>query len=238
MQHKLQQLAEICSRTGSNIVYDLNLQSWSEEDIQEFEQANILLFRGYSGHTVCGGCHKKCFVSPKIIKYPDGISKGVIICTDPDNYGRIEFDTESLRYWEINKDKLPQSKSKPAKKKQVKRSRATQKELEDRNRAVAMASAKFTSEHDRLPTVTDIVTITSYERQQIYSTEAYKEGKIIKASAKATNELTGSSATETEYFDEKSINHSRAKRRSKTEQAMLDSLIEQQAEDNKSNYVL
>lgn len=232
MQRRLEELSDLAEL--GNTVHAMNLNSWSKQQIEEFEREKILLFRGYSEQAICGGCYKKCFVEPKIVRYPDGTSKGVILCTDDEYYGRIDFDMDELRYWDINIDKLPNTNKK---KKKVKRSRATQKQLEDRNRAVAMAAAKFKSEHDRLPTVTDIVTVTSYGRQQIYSTDAYKEGKVIKAGSKATGELTGSSVTETEYFGGKSINHSRIKRRSNFEQAHLDALIEQQAQDDKSNFV-
>jgi hypothetical protein len=78
---------------------------------------------------------------------------------------------------------------------------------------------------------------TQYDRKQIYVTDAYKEGKIVKAGAKATEEMTGSSVTQSEYFGENSIQHSREKRRNKAQQAELDGLVEEQREDEGSKFV-
>jgi len=78
---------------------------------------------------------------------------------------------------------------------------------------------------------------TKLTADQIYATAPYKEGKIAKKSAKLTVAMTSSSITASEQFTEKSIDHSRAKRRTKTDQVELDSLIDQQEKDDSSDFV-
>lgn len=119
-----------------------------------------------------------------------------------------------------------------------KKRRPTAKEMENRNRAVAMAAAKLKAKYDRLPTVDEIICETGYTRKEVYATDACKEGKIAKRSAKPTTEFTGSSIGETEYFSEKSIQHSRSDRRSRAEREELDALIDEQEKDDKSDRVL
>lgn len=119
-----------------------------------------------------------------------------------------------------------------------KKRRPTATEMENRNRAIAMAAAQLQAKYDRLPTVDEIVGETEYTRQQVYATPTYKEGKIAKKSAKLTTELTGSSVEESEYFADRSIQHTRTVRRSKAEQAELDSLIDEQGKDDKSGRIL
>ncbi len=112
-----------------------------------------------------------------------------------------------------------------------KRKRPKKADMGHRNRAVAMAAARFQAEHDRLPTVDEIIAETKYTRPQIYATAAYREGKIAKSSAKAADEMTGGSVQRREYYGEKSEEHGRAKRRSESEQSALDALIDEQKED-------
>jgi hypothetical protein len=109
--------------------------------------------------------------------------------------------------------------------------------MENRNRAVAMAAAQIQATYDRLPTVDEIIAETKYTRQQVYATDAYKEDKIEKQSAKLTAEGMGSSVTSSEQFGEKSIEHSRSERRSKSDQAELDVLIDEQEQNDKSDFV-
>jgi hypothetical protein len=105
-EKKLQQLNRISASTGGNIVTAQDLLLWSEKDIQQFEKEEVLLFRGYVDSIRCDRCHKSCSVNPQIARYPDGQQKGVVLCTDEDEGGRIEFEMKKLRYWEINKKKL------------------------------------------------------------------------------------------------------------------------------------
>lgn len=114
--------------------------------------------------------------------------------------------------------------------------RPTKTEMANRNKAVAMAAAQFKVGHNRLPTVDEIVDETKYSRNEIYATSAYKEGKIARSSAKATTEITGSSVQKTEYYSQKSEEHSRTDRRSKSDQAELDALIDKQKEDDGSDF--
>jgi len=114
--------------------------------------------------------------------------------------------------------------------------RSTKAEMGNRNKAIAMAAAKFKAEYDRLPTVDEIIAETKYTRNQIYATNAYTEGKIAKPSAKLTAEMTGNSITTSEQFSEKSIQHSRTDRRTKSEQDELNALIDQQKKDCNSDF--
>jgi len=117
-----------------------------------------------------------------------------------------------------------------------KKGRPTKAEMGNRNKAVAMAATKFKADYERLPTVDEIVAETSYSRNQIYATNAYKEGKIAKSSSKLTAESTGSSVIPSEQFGVKSLEQSRTKRRSKSNQDELDALIDQQKRDDTSDF--
>lgn len=104
---KLEQLARIAEGNDNLIVYAANLVSWSKGEIEDFEKRKILLSIGYSDEVTCNKCHKQpCTVNPKIVDYPDGQKKGVCYCTDPEQGGRLEFELDELKYWEINKTKL------------------------------------------------------------------------------------------------------------------------------------
>ena len=109
-----------------------------------------------------------------------------------------------------------------------KRKRVTKAEMGNRNKAIAMAAALLQVKYDRLPTVHEISVETKYDHQQIYDSAPYKEGKIAKKSAKKTTELIGSSTTGSEQFNGKSNERSRIDKRTKSEQAELDALIDQQ----------
>jgi hypothetical protein len=119
-----------------------------------------------------------------------------------------------------------------------KKKRPAAAEMENRNRAVAMAAAEVRTEYDRLATVSEIMDKTKLTADQIYATAPYKEGKIARRSAKLNAEMTGRSIAASEQFGEKSIEHSRAKRRTKSDQVELDALIDQQKKDDASNVVL
>jgi hypothetical protein len=99
-----------------------------------------------------------------------------------------------------------------------------------------MAAGKFQVEHDCLPTVDEMVGVTKYTRAQIYSTAAYKEGKIAKSSARPAAEMLGRSVNETEQFDAKSPQAARTGRKSQAAQAELDALIDQQMHDDNSRF--
>jgi hypothetical protein len=105
-EDKYQQLIRIAGSDSGNVVTAQDLSSWHEKDIQQFEKEEVLLFRGYVDSIRCDRCHKGCSVNPQIARYPDGQQKGVVLCTDKDEGGRIEFEMKELRYWEINKIKL------------------------------------------------------------------------------------------------------------------------------------
>lgn len=109
--------------------------------------------------------------------------------------------------------------------------------MENRNRIAIVAAVEIEGRYQRLPTVDEIMEKTGLERQQVYSTDAYKEGKIAKTSAKVTTEMTGSSVADSEYFSGKSEQHGRAKRRSNSQQEEMEQLIEQQGHDDESDYV-
>ncbi len=240
-KEKIRQLVRIAESDNSGIVTAWDLRDWSEADIQLFEQEKYLLFRGYADSVRCDRCHKGCTVEPTIARYPDGQQKGVLLCTDNDEGGRIEFEMEELRYWEINIKKLSAIKSDHQDSEQGipqrGKNRPTKVEMDNRNRTVLVAVVEIQGKYNRLPTVEEIMSKTGFERQQVYATDAYKEGKIAKASAKTTSEMTGSSVADSEYFTEKSERHGRAKRRSRTKQVEIDALIDDQDRDDKSDYV-
>lgn len=133
------------------------------------------------------------------------------------------------------KGEVADPKGKVGKKTQKKR--PTKAEMANRNKAVAMAAAKFKDEHDCLPSVDDIMGETKYTREEIYETGAYADGKIARRSAKAATGTTGASVAESEQFDRASEQHSRVNRRSKAEQDELDKLIDNQKEDDSSAFV-
>lgn len=118
-----------------------------------------------------------------------------------------------------------------------KKRRPTAAEMRNRNQVISLFVGNFKREHDRLPTVDEVMTETKYGRKQIYETDAYKEGRIAKKFAKSVTEMAGGSVTQSERFSGASEQHSRADRRSKSEQAELDALIDQQREDNHSDFV-
>lgn len=217
-----------------------DLREWSEAEIQQSERDGYLNFIGYADHVRCNGCHKGCMVEPTRVEYPDGRKTGVLICSDDEEGGRIELTLESMRYWGVNADKFNASSETQEPVKQEAKSqknRPTKQEMENRNRIVIAAVIEIEGRYHRPPTVEEIIEKTGLERQQIYSTDAYKNGKIVKKGAKVTTDLTGSSITDSEYFSENSEQHGRARRRSKSQQTELDLLIEQQEQDDKSNFV-
>jgi len=122
-------------------------------------------------------------------------------------------------------------------KERKKKNRPTKSEMDNRNRIVTMAVAEIQQKYGRWPNVGEVIDKIKLPAQQIYATAPYKENKIAKSSAKLTEESTGRSVTPSEQFKEKTIEHSRADRQSKSDQAELDSLIDQQQEDNKSDFV-
>ncbi|MHC4130484.1 MAG: pentapeptide repeat-containing protein [Planctomycetota bacterium] len=116
------------------------------------------------------------------------------------------------------------------------KNRPTAADMKRRNQAVAYAAGEIKMKHNRLPTVDEIIDATGYSRQQIYATAPYAEGKIARQFAKLTKDVIGS-ATESEQFKNKSTEHTRINRRSKSEQAELDALIDKQEEDDKSDRI-
>ena len=110
--------------------------------------------------------------------------------------------------------------------------------MANRNKAVAYAAGEFKAKYDFLPTVDDIIDATKLARNQIYATDAYKEGKIAKSSAKVTAEMIGGSVKRSEYYHKKSEEHGRAKKQSNAEQDELKALVAEQQNDAKSDRVL
>ncbi|MCP4611105.1 MAG: hypothetical protein GY845_20545 [Planctomycetes bacterium] len=161
--------------------------------------------------------------------------EGAIRTKEPDPRGRLihEFNLILRR---IEFESQQERKIKLANKPKTKK-RATKAEMANRNKTVTIAAAQFKSKHDRLPTVDEIVYKTNYSRQQVYGTPAYKEGKIAKNSAYATSNLPGSSVQRSICYNHTSEEHSRAYRRSKADQNELDAMIDEQEEDDRSNFV-
>jgi hypothetical protein len=118
-----------------------------------------------------------------------------------------------------------------------KRHRVTKQDMKKRNKEVATVASTFKNEYGRLPNVFEMVDATEYTRPEIYRTNTYKEGKIAKRSARVATEMTGSTVVDSEYFSNTSQQHSRVKRKSKAEQDVLDALIDNQKQDDKSNFV-
>jgi len=134
----------------------------------------------------------------------------------------------------VRKEKISSKPAEPGQgnKAGKKKNRPTKAEMENRNRAVVMAAAELKIKYDRLPTVSEIMEKTKLLADQIYATAPYREGKIAKKSAKLTAEMTENSIAASEQFGEKSIEHSRANRLSKTEQLERDSLIDESRADD------
>ena len=100
-----------------------------------------------------------------------------------------------------------------------------------------LAATKFNAEYGRFPRVDEIRSKTGYSPNQIYATNAYNEYKILRRSAKLTNEMMGKSVAAGEQFGNKSIEHSRADRQSKSDQDQIDALIDQQNKDATSDHI-
>ena len=109
MQHKDKRLEQLIRfvDTDCGIITARDLVGLTENEIAEYENKKILLFRGFSDEIRCNKCHKNCPPIPvKQFTYPDGQTKAVAICPDREQGGRLEFELDELRYWEINKTKL------------------------------------------------------------------------------------------------------------------------------------
>ena len=151
---------------------------------------------------------------------------------------RLVSQDEQLRAKDEPIKRLPEQTASPAKtRKKTKRKRAGQKELKIRNCTIAAATTEITLTYDRLPTVSEVMEKTTLTRQQIYGSPLYKEGRIARASAVATEAMTGSSVQKSEFFSETSEEHCRRKNRSKADQVEIDALADQQSTDDKSNFV-
>ena len=62
-------------------------------------------------------------------------------------------------------------------------------------------------------------------------------GSILADGAIATTEITGGSVQKSQQYGRESEEHSRANRRSKSDQAQLDALIDEQDDDDRSDFV-
>ncbi len=100
---KIEKLARLAADGENTIVYAVNLDFLSNEEIEGYEEKRILLFLGYRSETTCSKCIKgSCTVPVKRVDYPDGRKMAVYICPDPDHGGRFEIELDKLRYWKIN----------------------------------------------------------------------------------------------------------------------------------------
>ncbi|MDD5457843.1 MAG: hypothetical protein PHF37_00395 [Phycisphaerae bacterium] len=239
---KLLEYLEKQAKLSENLLisYD-ELARWPTQQIEQSQQLGFLIQTNDADGIICHQCSEHCWKDVEI-REKNGQKIGVAHCEAEDTAGLIPVKIERLQQWKINavkfltKTKPISTKESPSSK--TPKKRPTQKEMADRNRSIALAAAKFQTSHGRLPNVDDIVRETSYTPKQIYHTDPYKEGKIAKNTAKVTNEITGSSVASSEYFGDKSTQHTRAKKRSKADQAELDAFIEEQTEDKNSRYVM
>lgn len=226
--------------SGGGLISFDELAKWPVAEVQALEEQGKLVQTDDADGIMCRQCPEGCWKEVEV-RAKDGRTVGVIHCEDEECGGLITLEIERLQEWKIIGEK---ASPKPVKtqnvegeKKKEKKSRPSMKKMQTRNEAVAMIAAKFQVEHERLPTVDDIMNKSEYTRQQIYSTDSYKEGKIAKNSAKPTDEMTGKSVTTTELFSNNSLEHTRADRKSKADQALVDGLIEEQQGDDASRFV-
>ena len=114
----------------------------------------------------------------------------------------------------------------------VNKQRPKQAEMKQRNKAVAFAAGQMQVKYGRLPTVDEIMRECKLTQQQVYATNSYKDGKIVKRTAKLTAASTGGSVTSSEYFSSGSVEGSRSRRQTRSDQDELDATIDQQGNDN------
>ena len=222
---------------GRILTYD-EVMRWPEGKLDELMRLGKIREGPTSETVVCIECPDGCPIVPDVRKHPEtGELFGVYVCPHDEDIGRFTVDLNRRLRWEILGEKPSKIKPELQKPQKSKRKRATKKDVENRNRIIVTAAAELKIKYDRLPSVDEVMEKTHLGRQQIYDSAPYKEGKIAKASAKATEEVTGSSVQKSEYFDENSEEHGRRNNRSKAEQAELDALIDQQADDDRSEYV-
>ena len=104
---KVEKLARLAADSENTIVYAVNLDFLSNEEIEVYEEKRILLFLGYRDEITCSECIKgSCTVPIKRADYPDGRKMAIYMCPDPDHRGRFEIELDKLRYWKINTAKL------------------------------------------------------------------------------------------------------------------------------------
>lgn len=133
----------------------------------------------------------------------------------------------------------PEQTTSPVKtKKKTKRKRASQKDIENRNRIIAIAAAEISGTYGRLPSVSEIVEKTALTQHQIYASASYKAGKIARASAKVADDMTGRSIRKSEFYGERSQEHCRRKNQNKAKQVEVDVLADQQRADDNSRFVI
>lgn len=243
----LAELAEkLRSGCGPCIAYDEMVQ-WPKGRLEELVKIRVLT-KGMNAKRIhCNDCQQEdagCSgIEPIIEKLPSGETAACFLCLKGGGLKRVAI--ERLQIYEVVPERLEalgylkEEAVRTAEAAQSrKRMRATKAEIENRNRIIAMAAAEIKLNNGRLATVDEVMDKTKLDRQQIYDSAAYKEGKIAKASAKATKDLAGSSVQSSEFYAGNSEEHGRQKRRSQSEQAELDALIEEQKEDDDSNFVM
>lgn len=238
MSTLLEYLENRIKLSGNETITFDELAEWPKEEFEDAIAKKKLVQADDADGISCRQCPQGCY---KEVEYrtKDGQPVGVFYCEEEDCAGLITVEMERLEQYKIIGEKKPiQPKAEEQKKtKKAKKKRATQKQMQARNETVSSVALTFKVEHERLPTVDDIMDKTEYTRQEIYATDAYDEGKIAKNNAKPTDEMTGSSIQSSEQFSNNSIEHTRADRRSEAEQAAVDALIAEQKEDDGSRFV-
>ena len=226
---------------GGGILTYEDVKQWPPGMRERLEKAGKIRQIEPAAEVICDQCESRCSIIPEVRTHPKtGEAVGVYVCPERMDIGRIRVDLDRRRRWEILgkiPDTIVETPELVEEELKRKKNRPTKREMENRNRSVLLIAAEIQSHNGRLATVEEIEDKTGFSKQQIYATAAYKEGRIQQAGAKATTEMTGSSVADTEYFSEKSEQHGRVRRRSKSQQAELDLLVEQQAQEKKSRYV-
>ena len=118
-----------------------------------------------------------------------------------------------------------------------KKKRPTKNDMANRNKIVAYAAGDFKLTYEQLPTVDDIARETKLTPQQIYATNAYKNGKVRRNSAKVPDEMVGGSVSNSEHYGQESEQRGREVKKHRDNQDEVDALIDEQGDDAGSRYV-
>lgn len=116
-----------------------------------------------------------------------------------------------------------------------KKERPTKAEMKLREREVREATDKYHERYGHKPTAKEIADETPYTVEQVRATSTYTtDNKIKKQSGKTTRtfDTVGDSVALSEFFSEDSKLGSRTRRRSKSDEAILDKLIDESLADD------